>query len=34
MNGTRPALLSRREPLRGFANTLRKHLTGILEFFR
>jgi len=34
MNWTRAALLSRREPLRRFANTVRKHLTGILGFFR
>jgi transposase len=34
MNWTRSALLSRREPLRRFANTVRKHMEGILGFFR
>lgn len=34
MRWTRSALLSRREPLRKFARTLRKHIEGILGFFR
>lgn len=34
MRWTRRALLSRREPLRRFANTVRKHLDGILGFIR
>jgi transposase len=33
-NWTRAALLSRREPLRRFARTLRKHVDGILGYFR
>lgn len=31
---TRAALLSRREPLRAFAKTLRTHLDGVLAYFR
>lgn len=34
MKWTRSALLSRREPLRKFAKTVRQHLKGILGFFR
>jgi len=34
MSWTRSALLSRREPLRRFARTVRDHLHGILGFFR
>lgn len=34
MNWTRAALLSRREPLRRFATTVRKNMKGILGFFR
>ena len=34
MNWSQAALRSRRKPLRKFANTLRKHLDGILGFFR
>jgi len=34
MRWTRSALLSRREPLRKFARTVRKHIDGILGFMR
>jgi transposase len=34
MNWTRSALLSKRPPLRKFANTIRKHLDGVLGFFK
>lgn len=34
MNWTRSALLSRLQPLRRFASTVREHLHGILGFFR
>jgi len=34
MNWTRAALRSRRKPLRRFAKTVRKHLDGILGYFR
>lgn len=34
MRWTRAALRSRREPLRKFANTVRKYIDGILGFFR
>lgn len=34
MRWTRAALLSRREPLRKFAHTVREHLDGILGYFR
>jgi len=34
MRWTRSALLSRRDPLRKFANTIREHISGILGFMR
>jgi transposase len=34
MRWTRAALLSRRKPLRRFANTIRTHIDGVLGFFR